>query len=143
MHADFPLPDVEWAPTREFWAGAARGVLRITRCDACTRWVWYPEPPCRWCGGTAFTWHDVGGRGTLFSYAVVRYAWIPQVADRLPFVTALVALDEAPGVRLPTYIVDCAAEDLRCDQPVHVVFRPLRYAGIERTVVAPLFTPVT
>jgi uncharacterized OB-fold protein len=84
-----------------------------------------------------------GGRGTLFSYAVVRYAWIPQVADRLPFVTALVALDEAPGVRLPTYIVDCAAEDLRCDQPVHVVFRPLRYAGIERTVIAPLFTPVT
>jgi uncharacterized OB-fold protein len=143
MHGDFPLPDVDWAPTREFWAGAARGALRIPRCDACARWMWYPEPPCRWCGGTGLTWYDVSGRGRLFSWSVVRYAWIPQVADRLPFVTALVALDEDAAVRLPTYIVDCAPGDLRCDQPVRVVFRPLRYAGVERTVVAPLFTPVT
>jgi uncharacterized OB-fold protein len=141
MHADFPLPDVDWEPTREFWAGAARGVLRIPRCDSCARWMWYPEPPCRWCGGSGLTWHDVSGRGQLFSWSVVHYAWIPQVADRLPFVTGLVALAEDPAVRVVSYIVDCAPQSLRCDQPVHVVFRPLRYPGVERTVVAPLFTP--
>jgi uncharacterized OB-fold protein len=141
MHADFPLPDVDWEPTREFWAGAARGVLRIPRCDACTRWMWYPEPPCRWCGGSRLTWHDVSGRGRLFSWSVVHYAWIPQVADRLPFVTGLVALEEDPAVRVVSYIVDGAPDSLRCEQPVHAVFRPLRYPGVERTVVAPLFTP--
>ena len=52
MHADFPLPDVSWEPTREFWAGAARGQLLITRCEACGGYVWYPQPPCRGCGGT-------------------------------------------------------------------------------------------
>lgn len=141
MHPDFPLPDVEWAPTREFWAGAARGALRIPRCETCARWVWYPEPPCRWCGGTAMSWHDVSGRGHLFSWSVVRYAWIPQVAERLPFVTGLVALVEDPAVRVVSYIVDAAPASLRCDQPVHAVFRPLRYPGVERTVMAPLFTP--
>jgi len=141
MHADFPLPDVSWEPTREFWAGAARGALRIPRCDACARYVWYPETPCRRCGGTRLTWSTVGGRGRLFSWVVVHYAWIPQLSDRLPFVTGLVALDEDPAVRLATYVVDCVPDRLRCDLPVRVVFRPLRFPGVAREVVAPLFAP--
>jgi uncharacterized OB-fold protein len=141
MHPDFPLPDVSWEPARPFWAAAARGELMIARCDACGRLLWYPESPCRHCGGTHLSWIEVSGRGRLFSWAVVRYAWIPQVADRLPFVTGLVALEEDPAVRLVTYVVDCAPEALRCDMSVRVVFRPLRYPGVEREVVAPLFTP--
>ena len=141
MDTDFPLPDPDWAPACELWAGAARGVLRIPRCDACGRFVWYPGTPCRRCGGSDLTWCDVSGRGHLFSWSVVRHAWIPQVADRLPFVTGLVALEEDPAVRLVTYVVDCVPEALRCDQPVRVVFRPLGYPGVARTVVAPFFTP--
>jgi hypothetical protein len=141
VHPDFPLPDVEWEPTREFWAGAARGALLIPRCAACARYVWYPQVPCRYCGGAHLTWTEVSGRGRLFSWSVVRYAWIPQVADRLAFVSGLVALEEDPSVRLVTCVVDCTPNALRCDMPVRVVFRPLRYAGIERTVLAPMFAP--
>jgi len=141
MHAEFPLPDTQWAPTREFWAAAARGALVIPRCERCTRYVWYPETPCRHCGGASLTWTEVSGAGQLFSWSVVRFAWIPQFADRLPFVTGVVALREDPAVRLVTYVVDCAPDDLRCDIPVHVVFRPLRYAGVAREVVAPMFRP--
>lgn len=141
MHTDFPLPDVHWEPTREFWAGAARGVLLLPRCDTCARFVWYPETPCRGCGGERLTWIEVSGRGRLFSWSVVRHAWIPQFAAQLPFVTALVALDEDPRVRLVTYVVDCAPDALRCDMPVRAVFRPLRYPGVTGEVVAPLFIP--
>jgi uncharacterized OB-fold protein len=141
MHAEFPLPDTQWPPTREFWAAAARGALAIPRCDTCTRYVWYPETPCRHCAGANLTWTEVSGAGHLFSWSVVRFAWIPQFADRLPFVTGVVALREDPAVRLVTYIVDCAPDELRCDMPVHVVFRPLRYAGIAGEVVAPMFRP--
>jgi hypothetical protein len=42
-------------------------------------------------------------------------------------------------VRLVTRIVDCAPEELRCDLPVTVVFRPLRFAGVAGEVVAPMF----
>lgn len=142
MHADFPLPDVTWEPTREFWNGAARGELLITRCDACGRYVWYPEPPCRSCGGTRLTWTPVSGRGTLFSWSVLHHAWIPQFKEQLPFVTGLVALQEDPAVRLVSYIVGCSHADLRCEMPVRVVFRPLRYPGVAGEVIAPLFRPV-
>jgi len=141
MHSDFPLPDVAWEPTREFWAGAARGELLITRCDACGRYVWYPESPCRYCSGTRLTWTRVSGRGSLFSWSVLRHAWIPQFKDQLPFVTALVALDEDPAVRVVSYVVDCALEQLQADMPLQVVFRPLRYPGVNTEMVAPLFMP--
>jgi uncharacterized OB-fold protein len=138
---DFPLPDVEWAPTRPFWAGAARGELVLPRCDPCRRFVWYPDGVCRWCGGAERTWTPVSGRGRLFSWSVVHRAFIPQLAGLVPFVTALVAIDEDPAVRLATYVVDCAPERLRIDLPVRVVFRPLRFAGVAGEARAPLFVP--
>ena len=142
MHATFPLPDVHWEPTRELWAAAARGVLAIPRCDGCGRYVWYPETPCRHCGGAHLTWITVSGRGRLFAWSVVYHPWIPQFSEQVPFVTALIALAEDPAVRLVSYMVDCAPDELRCEMPVRAVFRPLRYPGVEGAVMAPLFTPV-
>jgi hypothetical protein len=141
MRPDFPLPDVDWPPTREFWAGAARGELVIPRCDACGALVWYPEPRCPTCAGERFTGSPMSGRGRLFSWAVVRRAFLPQFETLVPYVAALVALEEEPAVRLVTRLVDCAPEALRIDMPVRAVFRPLRFPGIAREVMAPLFVP--
>ncbi len=141
FRAEFPLPDVAWGPTRRFWEGAARGELVLPRCDACARLVWYPDGACRWCGGTAHTWSPVSGRGRLFSWSIVHRAFIPQLADLVPFVTGLVAIDEDPAVRLATIVVDYPHDSLRIDMPVTVTFRPLRFAGVDGTVTAPLFAP--
>lgn len=150
MHPDFPLPDVAWPPTRPFWEGAAAGELRLPRCPACGRIHWYPEGPCRRCGAAGETvsgaeaplrWEPVGGRGTLYSWSVVTQVFLPQFRDLVPLVPALVALDEDPEVRLVTRIVDAEPADLRVDQPVHVVFRPLTFDGVPGAVVAPLFAP--
>ena len=43
---DFPLPDVDDPLTAPYFAGAARGELMITRCEACERYVWYPDEQC-------------------------------------------------------------------------------------------------
>ncbi|HJQ85784.1 MAG TPA: OB-fold domain-containing protein [Candidatus Binatia bacterium] len=137
---EFPLPDLDWAPTREFWAGAARGELLIPRC-ACGRWVWYPNGTCRFCGAHDARWTRAGGRGRLFSWSVVRRPFIPQLADDVPYVPALVTIDEDSAVRLVTRIVDCEPDALRVDMPVRVVFRPLRFAGVAGEVTAPLFVP--
>jgi uncharacterized OB-fold protein len=139
MHGGFPLPDVSWEPTRELFAGAARGELRMPRCDACGRYVWYPETPCRHCGGAHLTWTTMSGRGTLFSWSVVHFPWIPQFASLVPLVTGLVALAEDPGVRLVTGIVDAAPAELCCDHPVTAVFRPLRFDGVAGEVAVPMF----
>ena len=138
---DFPLPDADDPLTAPFFAGAARGELLVPRCDACGAYVWYPQAACPYDGG-ALTWTAVSGRGTLFTWAVVRRAFLPAFDDRVPFVTALVALAEDPSVRLCTYIVDAAPDALVADAPVAVSFRPLEFATVPgKSVVVPMFAP--
>ena len=143
MRPDFPLPDTDWEPAREFWAGAAHDELRIPRCGSCGRLCWYPRKRCRACDGESFTWDRMSGRATLFSWVVVTHAFLPQFADLVPFVPALVALDEDPSVRLATRMVDCEANDLDFEMPVEVTFRPIRFAGVDGEVAAPLFIPAS
>jgi uncharacterized OB-fold protein len=139
---DFPLPDLADARTAEFFAGAARGELVIPKCDACAAFCWYPEDACPRCGGGAFTWTRVSGRGRLYSWAVVRRAFLPAFEEMVPFVTALVALDDDPAVRIVTYVVDCDPDALAADQPLEAVFRPLSFATVPgKAVPVPMFVP--
>jgi uncharacterized protein len=140
--ADFPLPDLSDERTAEYFAGAARGELLIPRCDECGRLVWYPEPKCPDCGGESFTWTRVSGRGRVFSWTVVRRAFLPAFEEMVPFVTALVALEEDPAVRVVTYIVDVEPEALTADMRVEVVFRPLSFPTVpDESVPVPMFVP--
>lgn len=136
----FPLPEPDFEPTRPFFEAAARGELAIPRCRACGGWVWYPADACRACGGADLPWTAVSGRGTLFTWAVVRRTLAKPL--EAPFVTGLVALEEDPSVRLVTRIVDCEPDALRVDAPVEVVFRTLSYPDAGG-FVAPLFRPAT
>lgn len=137
--ASFPLPDVEWEIASPYWQGAAAGELRLPFCARCGVVSWYPKPLCRSCGAHEFEWRSVRGAGTLFSFSVVRHPFLPQYSDLLPFAPALVELEDVPGVRIVTRIVDSRLEELRCDARVEVVFHPLRFAGVKGEVMAPLF----
>ena len=142
--ADFPLPDLTDERTAEYFAGAARSELVLPRCDACNRFVWYPEEECPHCGGGAFTWTRVSGRGRLFTWTVVRRAFLPAFEEMVPFVTALVSLIEDPAVRIVSYIVDCEADALAADLPVKAVFRPLRFPTVpDQSVTVPMFVPAS
>lgn len=140
--ADFPLPDVSDPMIGEYYAAAARGELRITRCASCHRWCWYPESACPVCAGT-LRWTEVSGRAALFSWATVRRAFLPAFAEMVPFVTGLVSLEEDPSVRLVTLIVDAVPDVLAADQPMVATFRPLRFPTVpDREVIVPMFTPL-
>lgn len=139
----FPLPETDWEPTAPFWAAAAERRLSLPRCDACGRLVWYPDGACRRCGATEMTWVDLTGRGTLFSWVVVRQVFLPQYDP--PYVTALIAVDEDPDVRLATRLVDVDPDDLdlAIDEPVEVVFGPLAFPDVEGEVTAPFWRPLS
>ena len=140
--ADFPLPDLADERTAEYFAGAARGELVLPRCDSCKRFVWYPEDECPHCGARSFTWTRVSGRGRVFTWTVVRRAFLPAFEEMVPFVTALVSLEEDPAVRIVSYIVDCEPDALAADLPVEAVFRPLQFPTVpDRSVAVPMFVP--
>ena len=136
---DFPLPDVDDPLVAPFFAGATRNELLIPRCASCGAFVWYPQDACPGDGG-ALSWEPVSGRATLFSWAVVRRAFLPAFEDKVPFVTALVALEDDPHVRLATYIVDADPDTLVAGTPVTVDFRPLSFSTVAgKSVTVPMF----
>jgi uncharacterized OB-fold protein len=136
-----PLPDVDWPLLREYWAGAARGELLIPRCGGCGDYVWYPRETCPSCQATQMPWVVVSGRGTLFSWCLVDHPLFPPFADKTPYVTGMVALEEDPRVRIVTLIEDCAPEELAMEMPMQVDFRPLRFSGSDAAVTVPYFVP--
>ena len=62
----------------------------------------------------------MSGRGTVYTYTINRQAWVPGL--EVPFVIAMVELDEQPGLRLMTNIVDCPTEEVEIGMPVEVAF---------------------
>ncbi len=141
MREGFPLPDTDWPPAAEFWAGAARHELLIPRCENCDRYQWYPQDSCPRCGASSWTWTKMSGRASLFSWVVVTHAFLAEYAGMVPYVTGLVALEEDPSVRLVTRIVDADPSELAFDQRLEVTFAPISFTGVRGEVTAPLFRP--
>ena len=113
-----PLPDGLSEP---YWEAAREGRLLIQRCDRCGEHQWYPRAHCMNCGG-APAWVEASGHGVVHTYTVVRRTTNPEFADDLPYVFAIVRLDE--GVRMASRIVDVPADEVRCELPVRIVFPP-------------------
>lgn len=141
MTSQFPLPDLDFEPTRGFWEAAQREQLVIPRCADCRAWNWYPEETCRACASGDLRWEPVSGRATLFTYSVVHRALFRAYASQAPYLTGLVALVEDPRVRIATRFVDCSADELRIDMPVRVTFRELTFPDVSGSVLAPMFKP--
>ncbi len=76
----------------------ATGMLHIQRCSACGTWRHPPRWYCPSCHSPEYSFEPVSGRGTLYSLAINHFtvdrAWIEEV----PFVTAVVELEEGPRV---------------------------------------------
>jgi uncharacterized OB-fold protein len=118
-----------------FWTGGAEGELRFLRCDACAELVHPPAPLCPRCLGSQLTPRAVSGRATLHTFTVNHHPWIPGFEP--PYTIAIVEIEEQPGLRLTTNIVNCAIEDLRIGMPLRVVFE-----AAADGIFLPLFEPV-
>jgi uncharacterized protein len=129
-----PVPD---ALTAFFWEGVANEQLLISRCEQCRYYVHYPRPMCPRCQGTTFSPEQVSGRATLYAYTTVMQAFHPYYVGRLPYVLAVVELEEQPGLRLTTNLVDCDDAELKVGMAVEVLFREVGEGG----AVLPLFRP--
>jgi uncharacterized OB-fold protein len=75
----------------------------------------------------------VSGRGQVYTYTVNQRAWSPGLD--VPYVIAIVELEEQVDLRLMTNIVGCAAEDVSIDMAVQVEFRE------QGAAYAPVFRP--
>ena len=119
-----PLPAVT-EDTRPFWEACRRRELLVQRCTRCASFRHPPAPLCWRCRSFAHEWVAVSGRGRVFTHAVVHRAPLPALEAAVPFTVVVVALDDAPGVRIVSNLVDAGPGELRVDLPVEVVFEEM------------------
>ena len=128
-----PAPD---ARTQFYWDAVADGRLDLLKCQGCGHFVHYPRPVCNRCLSADLAPTTISGRGTLYSYAEVDQVAHPFYADKVPYLIGVIDIEEEPGIRIPTGLVDCGRDDLSCGMPMEVVF-----CEVTPTLTLPYFRP--
>jgi len=121
-----PAPPVN-PETKPFWDAAAKGQLLIKVCTACHQPHFYPRAICPFCMSDRTEWKQASGRGTVYSYSVMKRA-------EVPYAIAYVTLEEGPTMM--TNIVDCDLDAIRIGQKVAVAFKPT-----DGGAPVPMFSP--
>jgi uncharacterized OB-fold protein len=115
---DWLLPALD-ARNRD-WFTAGR--LLLPACARCAAVQFPPEDACRRCGAFEFATRESAGRGRVESVAIVHHAVHPRLRPHVPYAVVLVALDDAPGVRLVGNVTNRKPDAIAIGAPVRVVF---------------------
>jgi len=114
-----PLPRID-EESRGYWEALARHQLYFQRCRDCGTKRFYPRALCPACLSSATEWVRASGRGAVYSFTVTYQNQAPGFREELPYVLAIVELDE--GVRMMSNVVGCAPDAVRVGMAVEVVF---------------------
>ncbi|MCH8200143.1 MAG: OB-fold domain-containing protein, partial [Chloroflexi bacterium] len=121
------LPE-EWALpivndlNREFFT---TGKLMLQQCVDCGTVQHPPEEVCHSCQGLEFAHVQSGGRGTVYSYAVMHYPAHPTLQTAVPYGVVLVQLDDYPQVRVLGNCLNVEPGDLDIGMRVQVTWEEL------------------
>lgn len=114
-HLPRPTPE-----TAAFWDGCRERRLMIQRCGACGHHQFYPRIICTACMSDQVEWVQAAGSGAVASFSIARRPVSEAYAPDVPYVIALIRLDEGPTMM--SNVIDCEPEGVRIGMPVEVVF---------------------
>ena len=103
-----------------YYAAARQHKLVLKHCTACGLLRFPPGAGCPWCMSIDWTWQEVSGKGTIYSFGVYYQQWHPGFKDDMPYNVALIELTEGP--QIISQVVGCANEALACGLAVEVTF---------------------
>jgi len=113
MERTYSDPDINME-TAVYWESAKNGKLLVKTCKACGKLHYYPRTICPHCLSSDTDWVEASGKGTIYTYSVMR-------RTETPYVIAYVTLVE--GVTMLSNIVECDVDGVAVGQTVEVVFR--------------------
>jgi uncharacterized OB-fold protein len=103
-----------------FFDAAREERLLIQKCSACNVYQFYPRKICVHCGSSDVEWVDASGKGNVHTYTVIHQQGMPGWRDEVPFVAAIIDLEE--GVRMTSNVVDVDPASMTIGMPVEVTF---------------------
>ncbi len=131
-----PLPQAD-PVTQPYWDSLKAHAMQIQRCNDTGKFFFYPRGLSPFTLSGNISWEPVSGKGTLYAFTIVQLNRAPGFADELPYVVALIELDE--GVRLMSNLIDVTPnpESVKIGMPVELV-----YDDVTDDITLPKFRPV-
>jgi len=122
--------------TAAWWEACREQKLMIQRCSQCAAFQFYPRIICTSCMSDQVEWFRASGRGNVLTYTICRLPVAQAYAADVPYVVALVQLEEGPTMM--SNIVQCDPESVVTGLPLEVVFE-----AWSDEVTMPQFRPVS
>jgi len=116
--------------TDAFWDATREQRYLVQWCGDCGTPIFYPREVCPQClSADALEWRESGGAGTVYAVSVQHRPANPTMADRVPYVVALVEVDAGGGdaqtVRVMSNVVNCDPESVHVGDAVALTWEPL------------------
>jgi uncharacterized OB-fold protein len=117
------------------YRGRLRRQLLVNRCEGCGLWHAPPKPVCPHCWSSEVTPTAVTGTGTIHLLTLLHQGPpAPGVSYEHPYPVVTVELDEQPGVRFTSTVVDADLDEVMIGARVQLAWRTLDRAPM------PVFT---
>jgi uncharacterized OB-fold protein len=138
MTSNYKLPLPNSQPESDYyWEKAKAHELWLRKCNECANAYFYPRDICPNCYSNNVTWIQASGKATLYAYSIVERGPTPAFREVVPYVAAIVELEEGP--RMPTNLVGVPfdEEHIKVGMPVEVTFDE-----VTDEVTLPKFRPI-
>lgn len=96
--------------------------LLVNRCSDCGQWIYPHRPMCPECLSWSVAATEVSGKGRVFMFTLIHQERDPHGRLQAPLPLAAVELDEQPGLRYLSTIVNCPEDAITLDMPVRLVW---------------------
>ncbi|MHB8439283.1 MAG: Zn-ribbon domain-containing OB-fold protein [Acidimicrobiales bacterium] len=117
-----PVPALS-SETAPWWEACAAHRLTVQQCDECGRTRHPPGPVCPSCRSSAAHFEELNGQATLYSYTVVRQAFLAGL--EVPYVVAVVEPVGGGGIRMVSNVVGIDPEDVEIGMALQVVWEDM------------------
>jgi uncharacterized OB-fold protein len=115
-----PVGDV----SKPFWDATRERKFLVQWCSACKAPIFYPREVCPQClSADSLEWRESAGKGTIYAASVQERPAMPMLADRVPYVVALVELED--GIRIMSNVVNCPPYDASVGKSVQLTWEPM------------------
>ena len=112
-----PTPNGDSLP---YWNAARERRFVLRACKSCGKKHFMPRYLCPHCWSDDLEWVESKGGGTVYSFSVVHRAPTPTFAAKVPYVIAMIDLDDGP--RMFANVIGADALDVAIGDRVKLTF---------------------